>query len=109
MTNSRITKEFNKEVHTQIFVIIEEHKQVLNSESKEKSQKKLVQELIVNAIRESYFQTQKNFKEQQEQFHEYGVMDYYKMQNKLVTLFECYKNFAISEWVERYFCSLKKY
>lgn len=109
MANSRITKEFNKEVHTKVFGIIEEHKQVLSNDSKEKTAKRVVQELIVNAIRESYFFTQKNFKEQQEQFHEYGVLEYYKMQNKLVSSFEIYKKFPLSEWIDRYFCSLKKY
>ncbi len=100
MTKSnRFIKKFNEDLHAEIFSYIETHP-IFSTAGSEK--------FIENVLRSTYFSAQKTLKNEQQNFHEYGSIEYYKKQMQLINAYEKYRVLTLIDWQERYVWRQKK-
>lgn len=107
--SNRFTKKFKESVHDQIFAVLEENNCILEVAKKDKKLRKKVEPLIAEVLRFNYFNVQAAMKREQEFWHEFGTVEYYKKQMKLITVFEGYCSLSFGDWIDKYFCKMEKY
>lgn len=100
MTKSnRFIKKFTEDLHAEIFSYIGSTPNFPTGGS---------EEFIENVLRSTYFSVQKTLKNEQQNFHEFGTIEYYKKQMNLIKTFEEYRSVSLFEWKVKYYKRQKK-
>lgn len=100
MTKSnRFIKKFTEDLHAEIFSYIGSTPNFPTDGS---------EEFIENVLRSTYFSVQKTLKNEQQNFHEFGTIEYYKKQMNLIKAFEEYRSVSLFEWKVKYYKRQRK-
>lgn len=100
MTKSnRFIKKFTEDLHAEIFSYIGTTPYFPTAGS---------EEFIEDVLRSTYFSVQKTLKNEQQNFREFGTIEYYKKQMNLIKTYEEYRSVSLFEWKVKYYKRQKK-